>query len=197
MWIWRRGAGIARDERDGCFGSFVGILNVKKEDLPRESDRWKTHLSREGAVFRGGPRRSVVMSYMSLSCFNGILHVARRGPFVEEVASAVVVELSTFSGAGCSSIELGDGSRARVRTPNVSPSLAVSLRLRRFSNSSAGFEPARRCSWTRRSAAIRSCGLASSIRRGFRISQNPLKRRDARLFWATSEGSVPSRGGGS
>jgi hypothetical protein len=118
--------------------------------------------------------------------------------------SSVVVAISLFDSWGLSATgeakvlgsaaELGDVPLARVLIPKRSPNRVLSLLLLLFSKSSAGFETLP-SSCTRRSASILSCGLASSIRRGFRISQKPLRRRDERLFWLAS--ASPSSGGGS
>jgi len=87
--------------------------------------------------------------------------------------------------------EPGLVSRCLVRTPKCSPSLAVNLLLLRVSNSSLALLP--RSSRTRRNASMRSSGVACCIRRGFRTSQNPERRREAR--WEEA-GSSDSSGGG-
>jgi hypothetical protein len=109
------------------------------------------------------------------------------------IVSTRVLELLAAALLPGSGLGLGEVPRARVLIPNVSPSRAVNLLLLLFSSSSLGLVVAARCSCTRLSAAIRSCGVASSIRRGFKISQKPLRRREVRLCGASSP---PSRGGG-
>ena len=80
--------------------------------------------------------------------------------------------------AGISALPLGLMPRALVRTPKVSPSLAVKRLLLRVSSSSLALLPL--SSRTRRRASRRSSGVACCMRRGFKTSQNPDIRRDAR-----------------
>jgi hypothetical protein len=99
---------------------------------------------------------------------------------VEAAGIVAVVGEAGFSVtvAGISALPLGLIPRALVRTPKVSPSRAVSRLLLRVSNSSLALLPL--SSRTRRRASRRSSGVACCMRRGFRTSQNPDIRREAR-----------------
>ena len=127
----------------------------------------------------------------------GPLLFSAAAVFPVDVAGAVgaVVSAAAVAAALDSRLAGGDTPRGLVLIPKRSPSRAVN-RLRLLVSSSSEALVARRCSCTRRSAAIRSWGLASSIRRGFRISQKPLTRREERLLGASSDASPDSRGGG-
>lgn len=111
------------------------------------------------------------------------------GPLGAAGFSATVAGTST---SVLPAVPAGLVPRARVRTPNVSPSLAVKRRRLRVSCSSAGLRAL--SSRRRRKTSIRSWGVACAIRRGLRTSQRPDIRREARF-----EGGLepsPSSGGG-